>query len=102
MKTICYRGGVVRLQIPAHWAEEYEPAGGGTFYDPAVEAVTLRLNVLTFKGPRPMRRNEARSALEPGAKPHGAPIEATVDDQALRIDAPNRVDEAGEQLDLHS
>ena len=34
LKTINYRGGVVRFRIPASWNEEYEEAGGGTFYAP--------------------------------------------------------------------
>jgi hypothetical protein len=32
-KTIVYRGGIVRFRIPAHWIEEYEHEGGGTFYE---------------------------------------------------------------------
>ena len=47
MKTIEYRGGVVSFQIPRHWKEEYEPDGGGTFYEDAPETGTLRLNVIT-------------------------------------------------------
>ena len=51
LKTIVYRGGVVRFRIPADWQEEYEPAGGGTFYAPGDETGTLRLNVTTFGAP---------------------------------------------------
>ena len=29
MKSIGYRGGVVRFRIPADWKEEYEEQGGG-------------------------------------------------------------------------
>jgi hypothetical protein len=47
-KTIEYRGGVVSLEIPAHWKEEYEPKGGGTFYEDRPDSGTLRLNVLSF------------------------------------------------------
>ena len=32
LKTIVYRGGIVRFKIPANWVEEYEEDGGGTFY----------------------------------------------------------------------
>ena len=33
LKTIKYRGGLVTFRVPAHWKEDYEPEGGGTFYD---------------------------------------------------------------------
>lgn len=51
MKTISYRGGVITFSIPANWKEEYEPKGGGTFYNTAPDSGTLRLNVLTAKTP---------------------------------------------------
>ncbi|HMI53316.1 MAG TPA: hypothetical protein VK525_17510 [Candidatus Saccharimonadales bacterium] len=40
LKTINYRGGVVRFRIPADWVEEYEEAGGGTFYKPGDNTVS--------------------------------------------------------------
>jgi hypothetical protein len=43
LKTINYRGGVVRFRIPADWTEEYEDVGGGTFYKPGKNTGTLRL-----------------------------------------------------------
>ena len=46
LKTIEYRGGVVRFRIPTDWVEEYEDAGGGTFYKPGDNTGTLRLEVL--------------------------------------------------------
>ena len=48
-KIINYRGGVVRFEIPSTWKEEYEPKGGGTFYENRTDSGTLRLNVLSFK-----------------------------------------------------
>jgi hypothetical protein len=48
LKSINYRGGIVTFSIPANWVEEYEPDGGGTFYDDAPDSGTLRLNVLSF------------------------------------------------------
>src|SRR5262249_43907386 len=48
MKAIRCRGGIVTFRIPAHWTEEYEEEGGGTFYDEDNGSGTLRLNVLTF------------------------------------------------------
>jgi hypothetical protein len=48
-KTVIYRGGVVTFDLPAHWTEEYEPKGGGTFYEDTPDSGTLRLNMLGFK-----------------------------------------------------
>lgn len=39
------------FRIPSHWREEYEPKGGGTFYDDAPDSGTFRLNVITAKAP---------------------------------------------------
>lgn len=52
MKTIEYRGGVVTFRVPSHWKEEYEPDGGGTFYEDAPETGTLRLNIITSEAPQ--------------------------------------------------
>jgi len=52
MKTIEYRGGVVRFRVPAHWKEEYEPEGGGTFYEDGPDTGTLRLNIITSEAPQ--------------------------------------------------
>lgn len=38
----------MRFFIPTHWNEEYEDAGGGTFYEIGDDTGTLRLNVLSF------------------------------------------------------
>jgi hypothetical protein len=46
-KTISYRGGIVRFSLPSHWREEYEPDGGGTFYEDKPDSGTLRLNVIS-------------------------------------------------------
>lgn len=48
-KTINYRDGFVRFDIPDHWVEEYEASGGGTFYELGGDTGTLRLSVLSFK-----------------------------------------------------
>jgi hypothetical protein len=48
LKTICYRGGIVRFDIPRSWKEEYEPSGGATFYEDRPDSGTLRLNVLSL------------------------------------------------------
>ena len=51
MKTISYRGGLITFRVPATWKEEYQPEGGGTFYEDRPDAGTLRLNVITAKAP---------------------------------------------------
>jgi hypothetical protein len=51
MKTISYRGGVITFRVPATWKEEYQPEGGGTFYDDRPGSGTLRLNIITAKAP---------------------------------------------------
>lgn len=50
-KKIHYRGGLVVFSIPKTWVEEYEPEGGGTFYQPGQNTGTLRLNVITATRP---------------------------------------------------
>lgn len=54
MKTISYRGGIVRFRIPKTWAEEYEEKGGGMFYEDKPDSSTLRLNVLTYRHSTPV------------------------------------------------
>jgi hypothetical protein len=49
LKLITYRGGLVKFYAPNTWVEEYEPNGGGTFYENLPNSGTLRLNVLTFE-----------------------------------------------------
>jgi hypothetical protein len=84
MKHVEYRGGLVRFELPRHWVEEYEPNGGGTFYDEAVDAVTLRLNVLSFRAPKPIEVGEALVAARRAAAP-GFVVEAVAADQALCV-----------------
>lgn len=74
-KTISYRGGLVTFRIPAHWVEEYEPDGGGTFYDDAPDSATFRLETITMQAPSPLTAEsafEVLSSLRPAAT---APIE---------------------------
>jgi hypothetical protein len=77
LKTIVYRGGVVRFRIPADWQEEYEPAGGGTFYAPGDETGTLRLNVTTFGAPagKTLNASDAAGFLSPFASQHGVAMQ---------------------------
>lgn len=74
MKTVSYRGGVVRFRIPAHWIEEYEDDGGGTFYEDAPGSPTLRINVLTLESPTPVDANTPCELLGPSAEKTGQEI----------------------------
>jgi len=49
LTTITYRGGIAKFRIPSSWVEEYEPSGGGTFYENGPDTGTLRINVLSFE-----------------------------------------------------
>jgi hypothetical protein len=51
VKSIVYRGGIAKFHLPSTWIEEYEPAGGGTFYEDKADAGTLRINVMEFNKP---------------------------------------------------
>jgi len=62
-KTINYRGGILNFRIPASWKEEYEPQGGGTFYEDTPDSGTLRLNVMTAKAPMPITLESAPDIL---------------------------------------
>jgi hypothetical protein len=73
LKTIHYRGGIVTFRIPAHWEEEYEEDGGGTFYDEDCEG-TLRLNVITVSSRDPVTTHSARQILESSREPNRSEI----------------------------
>lgn len=74
MKTIDYRGGLVRFRIPAQWIEEYEDAGGGTFHADDPDSPILRLNVLTMQAPRPVDENTPSELLSSRAIKTGQTI----------------------------
>jgi hypothetical protein len=94
LKTINYRGGIVRFSIPHDWVEEYEPAGGGTFYEMRPDSGTLRLNVLGFDSPSTPAEEMARRAFSEGGielLPNGFPMRHHVETD----------NEKGEALELH-
>lgn len=49
LKEINYRGGALSFRIPSDWIDEYGDKSGGTFYENAPDAGTLRLSVLVFQ-----------------------------------------------------
>src|SRR6266568_4371073 len=77
LKTINYRGGVVRFRIPADWVEEYEDEGGGTFYESGDDTGTLRLNVITAKRPpgENITAHSPTEILSQNAAKYGVPIQ---------------------------
>jgi hypothetical protein len=77
LKTITYRGGIVRFRIPAAWSEEYEEAGGGTFYLPGADTGTLRLNVMTLQGRagKPVTAGSAVEVLSASAEKYGVSVQ---------------------------
>lgn len=95
VKRINYRGGTVRFDIPKAWVEEYEPAGGGTFFDDRPDSGTLRLNVLSFSsdGKEPEAEMIAGLVARSGYSPFK-------DGLALKCYTKSE-DEAGERLLIH-
>jgi hypothetical protein len=63
-KRVVYRGGIASFDLPASWVEEYEAAGGGTFYEDRPDSGTLRLNVLGFDSESTPAQEMAVSALK--------------------------------------
>jgi len=78
LKTINYRGGIVRFRIPDGWQEEYEDEGGGTFYAPGADTGTFRLYVTTFGAPpgKTLSLSDAPDFLLPFAEKYGVPIQS--------------------------
>jgi len=75
LKTISYRGGVVTFRVPAHWIEEYEPEGGGTFYAAAPDSATFRLRTITFEAPSALTAENAPDILSSLRQSAEAPVE---------------------------
>ena len=51
MKTIVYRGGVLRFRIPEAWIEEYSDYDGGMFYEDGPTTGTLRVKIISLEKP---------------------------------------------------
>lgn len=101
LKIINYRGGVIRFRIPASWAEEYEDAGGGTFYGPGDDTGTLRLNILTMEAPtkKAVNADTAANVLKQESQEYGVPIVPLREGVAMiRYDLP--AEERGQSLTI--
>lgn len=85
MKLINYRGGIVQFRIPDSWVEEYEEAGGGTFYDDAEDSGILRLNILTFSSKSQFGTNAAVESLQEKAAQYGTTVEELPDRNSALI-----------------
>lgn len=96
LKTISYRGGIARFDIPAHWKEEYEPSGGATFYEDRPDSGTLRLHVLSFSSNGKLSGQQMVAGLiaDNGFTPLGEGLAIKQFVEAF--------EEEGEQLSLHS
>lgn len=83
VKTISYRGGLVTFRIPAHWMEEYEPDGGGAFYENAPDSPTFRLQTITMKSASPITVESAPNVLSSIREAGTAQIESLMNGCAL-------------------
>ena len=85
MKTIVYRGGVVRFRIPADWEEEYDDYDGGTFYAPGEDTGTFRLKVILAAAPpgRTLGAGDLHEFLTRLAQEHEGPIQPLRPDVAM-------------------
>jgi len=101
MKTVHYRGVLVVFQLPEHWVEEYEPEGGGTFYDPDDASVTLRLNVITLASPRDTGAADASAVIDDCGVPIVGPAEHLQNGQTFAVGRMQSATERGTALELH-
>jgi hypothetical protein len=65
MKTIVYRGGVLKFRIPASWMEEYSDIDGGMFYEEVPGSGTLRVKVITLRAPTNTSDRSVVEVFEP-------------------------------------
>ena len=93
LKLVSYRGGIAAFEVPDSWVEEYEPKGGGTFYEPRDDSGTLRVNVLGFESETETAPRMARSALKDAnaQSAQGFPLRYEVGEAR----------EDGERLEIH-
>lgn len=101
MKTVNYRGMLVVFQIPDHWVEEHDPNGGGTFYDPHDESVTLRLNVTTLAAPRDIGASDASEVIWGCLTRIVGPAVTLDNGQTFAIGQVQHTTERGTPLELH-
>ena len=64
MKTIVYRGGVLRFRIPETWIEEYSDYDGGMFYEDGPTTGTLRVKIISLAKPSDSRQASLAELLK--------------------------------------
>ena len=68
MKEIRFRGGLVSFSIPKHWVEESERDTTGLFYADVPDSGALRLDVITYKLPKPLSKDAAFEELKANSR----------------------------------
>jgi len=101
MKSIAYRGGIVAFRVPATWKEEYEPQGGGTFYDDRPDSGTLRLNVLTFEAPEGKLPPDGHAYFAAKPLKEGERLVRTLQGDGLKL-AKKATEDRGTKIDVYS
>ncbi|MBW8888027.1 MAG: hypothetical protein JF616_09750 [Fibrobacteres bacterium] len=101
MRSIEYRGGVIRFSIPEQWKEEYESNGGGTFYEEGGETGILRLNVLTLAAPPGRRFENGLDVLLAQPIPKGARLNKVANGNGLLFSRCNSK-ESGQAIEIFS
>jgi hypothetical protein len=101
LREVDYRGGLVRFHIPATWRDEYDPEGGGTFFDPASRQRTLRLHTLAIEKPGQAGRDDMAFLLG-SLRPRSECTLATLADGRLLLKHVDTGREAGIDLVLYT
>jgi hypothetical protein len=101
LKTISYRGGIVTFRIPAHWTEEYEPEGGGTFYDDAPDSGTFRLQIIALESPSVLTAESAPDVLSTLQQATTTPVERLPNNCALIRYSQSSVDQGHRLLIIY-
>ena len=100
MKLINYRGGIITFRIPDSWEEEYEEAGGGTFYNDVEDSGILRLNILTYSSKSQFGSNAAVESLQEKAAEYGTTIVELPDRNSALISYRESATDADDDAEL--
>lgn len=101
LKEISYRGGALSFRLPSDWAEEYGEKSGGTFYENAPDAGTLRLSVVLFKTKNKPDSEQLEKflRLRPEAKTKGAQISRESNGNVV-LQFIQRAQESGDEVSI--
>lgn len=84
MKNAASRDGALRFRVPYGWRASDEADGTVAFYDPALDAGTLRVRVKTFTSDEEVGAEQAYRQLEAIPPEPGQALVALPDGRALR------------------